>query len=152
MPERILYQAKLSFTMEGETKIFHDKTIFKQYLFFLHMGIMGIVWMMRMVRVATFMHWGFIFFSLTWVFLIYISNVIPFPSFWANIPLILPPPLPYGCSPPHPPPIAALHPTIMFTADSVLAGPRASPSTGALTRIFIATYEVIVQGQSMYSL
>jgi len=35
---------------------------------------------------------------------------------------------------------------------SVLAGPRASPSTGALTRIFIATYGVRVQGQSMYSL
>jgi len=32
-----------------------------------------------------------------------------------------------------------------------LAGPRASPSTGALIRLFIATYEVGAQGQSMYS-
>jgi len=92
------------------------------------------------------------FFLLTWVFLIYISSVIPFPSFRANIPLIPPPPLLYGCSLPHPPPIAALSPTIQFTGGSVLAGPRASPSTGALTRIFITTYEVRVQGQSMYSL
>jgi len=45
-------------------------------------------------------------FLLTWVFLIYISSVIPFPGFRANIPL--PPPLPYGCSPPKPPPIATL--------------------------------------------
>jgi len=33
------------------------------------------------------------FFLLTWVFLIYISSVIPFPGFRANIPLIPPPPL-----------------------------------------------------------
>jgi len=63
-----------------------------------------------------------------------------------------PPPLLYSCSPPHPPPITALPPTIMFTGGSVLAGPRASPSTGALTRLFIATYDVGAQGQSMYSL
>jgi len=50
------------------------------------------------------------FFLLTWVFLIYISSVIPFPGFRANIPL--PPPLPYGCSPPNPPPIAALPPPV----------------------------------------
>jgi len=37
---------------------------------------------------------------LTWVFLIYISIVIPFPGFRANIPLTSPPPLLYGCSPP----------------------------------------------------
>jgi len=42
--------------------------------------------------------------------------------------------------------------TIMFTGGSVLAGSRASPSTDALTRLFIATYEVGAQGQSMYSL
>ncbi|EDM07188.1 rCG65918 [Rattus norvegicus] len=45
------------------------------------------------------------------------------------------------CSLPHPPHITALPPTITFTGGSVLAGPRASPSTGALTRLFIATYE-----------
>jgi len=55
-------------------------------------------------------------------------------------------------STPHPPPITALPPTIMFTGGSVLAGPKASPSTGALTRLFIVTYEVGAQGQSMYSL
>jgi len=49
---------------------------------------------------------------LTWVFLIYILSVIPFPGFRANIPLIPPPPLLYGCSPPHPPTIATLPPTI----------------------------------------
>jgi len=49
-------------------------------------------------------------------------------------------------------PITALPPTITFTGGSVLAGPRASPSTGSLTRLFIVTYEVGVQGQSMYSL
>jgi len=54
----------------------------------------------------------FFFLSLTWVFLIYISNVIPFPGFRANIPLIPPHPLLYGCSPPHPLPIAALPATI----------------------------------------
>jgi len=63
-----------------------------------------------------------------------------------------PSPLRYGCSPLHPPPITTLPPTITFTGDTVLAGPRAFPSTGALTRIFIATYEVRVQGQSMHSL
>jgi len=63
-----------------------------------------------------------------------------------------PPPLLYWCFPPHPPPITAFPPTITFTGGSVLAGPRASPSTGALTRICIATYEVGAQGQSMYSL
>jgi hypothetical protein len=29
---RLLYPAKLSITIEGETKVFHDKTTFKQYL------------------------------------------------------------------------------------------------------------------------
>jgi hypothetical protein len=29
---RLLYPAKLSITIEGETKIFHDKTKFTQYL------------------------------------------------------------------------------------------------------------------------
>jgi len=111
----------------------------------------------------------FLFFSslLASVFLIYISfsfifinlsisylhfNCYSPSSFQANIPLPPPPPLPYGCFPPHPPPITTLPPTITFTGGSVLEGPRASPSTGALTRIFIATYEVRVQGQSMYSL
>jgi len=82
----------------------------------------------------------------------YILSVIPFPCFQAKVPLTPLPPLLYGCSPPHPPPIATLPPTIMFTGGSLFAGPRASPSTGDLTRIFIATYEVRVQGQSMYSL
>jgi len=89
---------------------------------------------------------------LTGVFLIYISIAIPFPSFWANIPLTPAPPPLYCCSPPHPPPIVALPPTITLTGVSVLAEPRASPSTGALTRRFIATYKVGAQGQSMYSL
>jgi len=89
---------------------------------------------------------------LTWVFLIYISIVIPFPSFWANIPLTSPTPLLYGCSPPHLPPITALSPTITLTGGSVLARPRTSSSTGALTRLFIATYVVGAQGQSVYSL
>jgi len=47
------------------------------------------------------------FFLLTWVFLIYISSVIPFPGFRAKIPLS--PPLLYGRSPP---PLAALPPTL----------------------------------------
>jgi len=85
---------------------------------------------------------------LTWVFLIYISIVIPFPGLpGQHFPNPSPSP-----SPLHPPPITALPPTITFTGVSVLAGPRASPSTGALTRLFIATYEVAAQGQSMYSL
>jgi len=46
----------------------------------------------------------------------------------------------------HPPPNNHVH------WGSVLARPRASPYTGDLTRIFNATYEVRVQGQSMYSL
>jgi hypothetical protein len=29
---RLLYPAKLSFTIDGETKVFHDKTKFTQYL------------------------------------------------------------------------------------------------------------------------
>jgi hypothetical protein len=29
---RLLYPAKLSITIDGETKVFHDKTKFKQYL------------------------------------------------------------------------------------------------------------------------
>jgi hypothetical protein len=29
---RLLYPAKLSITMDRETKVFHDKTTFKQYL------------------------------------------------------------------------------------------------------------------------
>jgi len=96
----------------------------------------------------------FNFFSslLTWVFLIYISIVIPFPDFWAHIPLAPAPPVLYRCSPPHLPPITALAPPIKFTGGSVLAGPRASTSTGAFTRLFIPTYGVGAQGQSMYSL
>jgi len=43
-------------------------------------------------------------------------------------------------------------PTIKITGGSVLAGPTASPSIGALTRLFIATYEVGAPGESMYSL
>jgi len=61
------------------------------------------------------------------------------------------PTLLYGCSTPHPPPITILPPTIPFTGGSVLAGPMASPSSGALTRLFIATYAVGAQGQFMYS-
>jgi hypothetical protein len=30
---RILYPAKLSITIDGENKIFHDQTKFKQYLY-----------------------------------------------------------------------------------------------------------------------
>jgi len=89
---------------------------------------------------------------LNWVFLIYISNVITFIGFRANIPLAPPPPILYGYSPASPPPITALSPRILFTRGPALAGPRASPSTGALTGLFIATYAVGAQGQSMYSL
>jgi len=64
-------------------------------------------------------------------------------------PLTLPPPLIYGCYPAHPPPITALPARIPFTGGPALAGPRASPSTGALTRLFIATYAVGAQGQSL---
>jgi hypothetical protein len=32
LPAQLLYPAKLSITIEGETKIFHDKTKFTQYL------------------------------------------------------------------------------------------------------------------------
>jgi len=41
------------------------------------------------------------------MYLIYISIVIPFPGFQANIPRTPPPPLLYGCSPPHSPPITS---------------------------------------------
>jgi len=41
-------------------------------------------------------------------------------------------------------------PTIPYTGGSTLAGLRASPSTGAPTRLFIATYAVGAEGQSMY--
>jgi len=70
----------------------------------------------------------FLFFSpslLNWVFLIYISIVITFLGFQANIPLT---PLPFSMGVPllNPPPITTLPPTIPFTGGSVLAGPRAS--------------------------
>jgi len=87
---------------------------------------------------------------LTWIFLIYILIVIPFPSFQANIPLTSLTPSLWGF-PPHPPPITALSPNITFTGASVLAGPRASPSTGALPRLLISTYEDGAQGQSLGS-
>jgi len=80
---------------------------------------------------------------LNWVFLIYISNVIPFPKGRGKG---------YGYSPTQPPPITALPPRIPFTGVPAFAGPRASPSTGALTRLFIVTYAVGAQGQSMDSL
>jgi hypothetical protein len=32
MPARLLYPAKLSITIDGETKVFHDKTKFTHYL------------------------------------------------------------------------------------------------------------------------
>jgi hypothetical protein len=32
MPPRLLYPAKLSITIDGETKVFHDKTKFTHYL------------------------------------------------------------------------------------------------------------------------
>jgi hypothetical protein len=32
MPARLLYPAKLSITIDGETKVFHDKTKFTEYL------------------------------------------------------------------------------------------------------------------------
>jgi len=97
---------------------------------------------------------NFVFFSslLNWIFLIYIWIVIPFPCFQANILLTPSPSLLYECSPPHPSCITALPKTITFTGGSVFAGQRASPSTGALTRLFIATYAVGAQDQSMYSL
>jgi len=116
------------------------------------------VWFVHIISLFKHPRWYFLFLFLfflsllTWVFLLYISIVIPFPGFRANIPLAPPPPLVYGCSPPHPPPITDFPTTITFTGGSVLAGPRASPSTGALTRLFIATHEVGAQGQSMYSL
>jgi len=51
---------------------------------------------------------------LIWVFIIYISIVIPLLSFWANIPLSLPPPLLYVFPSPssphyHPPPNNHIH-------------------------------------------
>jgi len=80
------------------------------------------------------------------VFLIYISIVIPFPSFQTNISpsrWVFPSPhSPHYC----PPPNNTVH------WGPALAGPRASPSNGALTRLFIATYAVGAQGQSLYSL
>jgi len=48
-------------------------------------------------------------FLLNYVFLIYISNVIRFPGFLSISPLTPPSLLLYGCSPPHPPLIAAPH-------------------------------------------
>ena len=32
MPAQVLYPAKLSITIDGETKVFHDKTKFTHYL------------------------------------------------------------------------------------------------------------------------
>jgi hypothetical protein len=32
MPARLLYPLKLSITIDGETKVFHDKTKFIQYI------------------------------------------------------------------------------------------------------------------------
>jgi len=55
-------------------------------------------------------------------------------------------------------PLPILHPLPPSPQESrslggpALAGPRASPSTGALTRLFIAIYAVGDQSQSMYSL
>jgi len=43
-------------------------------------------------------------------------------------------------------------PTFPCTGDPTLKGPRASPFTGAPTRLFSATYAVGALGQSMYSL
>jgi len=43
-------------------------------------------------------------------------------------------------------------PTIPYTEGPTLAGPRASISTGAPTRLLSATYAIGAQGQSMYSL
>jgi len=45
-----------------------------------------------------------------------------------------------------------LTPRIPLFKGPALAGPMASPSTDDLTRLFIATYAVGAQGQSMYSL
>jgi len=92
----------------------------------------------------SFMLWDYIFFYLYWreYFLFTFRFLFPF--------LVSGPTSPYPCpspsicaSPSHPPHITTLPSTITFTEDSVLAGPRASPSTGALTRLFIATYEVV---------
>jgi len=93
----------------------------------------------------------FIFINLSISYLHFDCYSLSFPGFQANVPLTSSPPLLYGCSPPHPPPITTLSPIITFAGGSVLAGPRASPSTGALTRLFMATYEVGAQGQSMGS-
>jgi len=68
----------------------------------------------------------------------HLPNPFPAPSIWVF------------CSPASP--ITTLPSTITFTGGSVLAGPRASPSTGAPTRLFIAAYAVGAQAQSMYSL
>jgi len=89
-----------------------------------------------------FLFFSFLFSSLlTWVFLIYISIVIPFPSFRANIPLNLPLPF-YMCVPLPILPHYCPSPNNHVTGGLVLAGPRASPSTDALTRLFIVTYAV----------
>jgi len=82
------------------------------------------------------------------VFLIYISIVIPLPAFRANITLNPPSPLLYVCSTPHLSPITALPPIIMFTGVSVLAGPRASPSTGDLLFFKFREYFISFRNQT----
>jgi len=48
-------------------------------------------------------------------------------------------------------PLTALS-TIPYTGGPSLEGPRASPSTGVQTRLFTASHEVGVMGQSIYNL
>jgi len=112
------------------------------------------------VSVCLCLFFIFINLSIIYIFSIFINLSISYlhfdcyslSGFPSQHPPTPPTPLLYGCSPPHPPPITAFLPTITFTGSSVLAGPRASSSTGALTRLFIAAYEVGAQGQYMYSL
>jgi len=80
-------------------------------------------------------------------FFIYISNVITFPGFLSVSPDPLP--LPH-MGIPHIHPLYYTH--IPCTGGPTLAGPRASPSTGAPTRLFSATYAIGAMDQFMYSL
>jgi hypothetical protein len=61
---RLLYPAKLSITIDGETKVFHDKTKFTHYLstnpalqraaYVLEDGLVGHQWKERLIGCANF--------------------------------------------------------------------------------------------------
>jgi len=72
--------------------------------------------------------------------------------FPGQIPLTPPTPLLYGCALPHPPPNYPPHPNNHIHWGFILSRTKGFPFTVALTRLFIATYAVGAQGQSMYSL